>query len=490
MAASKDRRGALVASTTWNGIDFVEIAAPDEKTLRVHFVNPVTVLGSITAVTIAGGETITAVPVLPIDDATDWGIDGDGNPILTLRVPAPGDFSTYTLTIKSNKLDPMFASAAFSFKALCESTLDCRSPGPECPGPSGELPPIDYLAKDFQSFRKALSDFSALRYGEWQERSEADFGVMFLEALCSLADDLSYTQDRVATEAALDTATERRSVVRHARLVDYEPAPNTAAQVTLQFDVDAGPIPAGVLVSAAGAEGVPIYFETGAALADTANYPANKLWNSLTPYWFDDGQRCLRAGATDMWLEKHALNLSPGQQLLIETQAATSADPRLRQIVQIEGTPVEEVDPLFGPTDVTHIFWRLEDALAADRDLTQTVLKGNLVPATQGRRYSESFAIEEAPAATPELPLAVYRTGPNGRPFTILRWEMRRWRGWRNPTPHSRRGPRSPYAIQPTHRKPGRGSARCSMRIFLLPVSPSIRCDFHASRRSATRPYR
>ena len=65
------------------------------------------------------------------------------------------------------------------------------------------MPPIDYLAKDFLSFRQALLDFSALRYPEWQERSEADFGVMFLEALSALADDLSYTQDRVAAEATL-----------------------------------------------------------------------------------------------------------------------------------------------------------------------------------------------------------------------------------------------------------------------------------------------
>src|SRR5262249_7434373 len=116
MTALKDRRAALVASTTLNGIDFVEIASPDEKTLRVHFVNPVSVAGSVTAVTITGGETIPDVPVLPIDDATDWGVDNDGNPTLTLRVPAPGDFSTYTLTITSNKLDLIFASAAFSFK--------------------------------------------------------------------------------------------------------------------------------------------------------------------------------------------------------------------------------------------------------------------------------------------------------------------------------------------------------------------------------------
>jgi hypothetical protein len=39
----------------------------------------------------------------------------------------------------------------------------------------GDLPPIDYLAKDFDSFRRALSDFSVLRYPAWQERSEADF---------------------------------------------------------------------------------------------------------------------------------------------------------------------------------------------------------------------------------------------------------------------------------------------------------------------------
>ena len=39
-----------------------------------------------------------------------------------------------------------------------------------------------------------------------QERSEADFGVMFLEALSALADDLSYMQDRVG---AHDVSTKR-----------------------------------------------------------------------------------------------------------------------------------------------------------------------------------------------------------------------------------------------------------------------------------------
>src|SRR5207249_4867388 len=116
-------------------------------------------------------------------------------------------------------------------------------------------PPIDYLAKDYDSFRKALSDFSALRYPEWVERGEADFGVVLMEALCALADDLSYTQDRVAAEATLETATRRRSVVRHARLVDYEPRPATAARVLLQLDVVGGPVPGGLVVRAQGPAG-------------------------------------------------------------------------------------------------------------------------------------------------------------------------------------------------------------------------------------------
>src|SRR5262249_48105437 len=129
---------------------------------------------------------------------------------------------------------------------------------------------INYLAKDFLSFRQALLDFSALRYPAWQERAEADFGVMFLEALSALADDLSYTQDRVAAEATLVTATQRRSTIRHARLVDYDPVPAIGATVMLQFDVQDGvsEIPAGIAVSAPGPDGTPIPFETGTGLRD------------------------------------------------------------------------------------------------------------------------------------------------------------------------------------------------------------------------------
>jgi len=431
----KDRLAVLEESTTLNGIDFVEIfapdqnTAPDQQTLRVHFINKVTLAGTVTAASITGGETIPMVTVNPINNATDWSSDSDGRPLLKLTVAAPGDFSFYTLTLTSTLLDRFFDHATFSFKALCPSDLDCAPPAVICPALTKDLPPIDYVAKDFLSFRQALSDFSVQRYPQWQERSEADLGVMFLEALCALADDLSYTQDRVAAEADLDTATQRRSLVRLARLVDYEPRPALAASVTLQFDVAMpGEIPSGLLVSAQLPDGSFIYFETGTSLVDRktgklnqASYPANNLWNrapsGILPYWWDDSQRCLEAGATEMWVLNHGLNFYIGQPLLIDTPGTTSADPHILDPVNIARFD-EQQDPLFGsppPTPLTHIVFAAPTQF--DHDLTQTSLAGNLVPATQGRRVvNETFAIDTPPASNLQMPLAVVRTGPNDTP--------------------------------------------------------------------------
>src|SRR5437879_5581409 len=81
---------------------------------------------------------------------------------------------------------------------------------------------IDYLARDYSSFRKALLDLIPSKLPEWTDRSEADFGVVLIELLAYMADILSYYQDRIANEAFLSTAQERRSVIEHLRLIGYE----------------------------------------------------------------------------------------------------------------------------------------------------------------------------------------------------------------------------------------------------------------------------
>jgi hypothetical protein len=425
MSNGKDRRAKLLAQSpaTLNGIDYVVVGDETKATLEVHFMTDASVAGTTTAVGITGGASIPSVPVRSMR----WSTKSDHRPLLTLHLAMTGDSSIYTLSLASPVLDPFFSDFQFSFTAGEPSMLDCEAPTiPAAPAPSALPPPIDYLSKDFLSFRKALSDFSALRYPAWQERSDADFGVMFLEALSGLGDDLSYQQDRVSAEAYLATATERVSVVRHARLVNYEPQPALAASVTLQFTVNTGTtsIPPGLAVSATGPDGTAIDFETGTALADTqryletpadylastTQYRANSKWNEMRPYWWDESNRTLNVGATEMWVRSHGLGLAQGIVLLLETTPALIELPNIREGVQIESVD-QQHDQLYD-VEVTHIVF--QSPLGQEHDLRATTVKGNLIPATQGLRHVEAFAIG---SGVPGTPPAIERTGPNG---TIL----------------------------------------------------------------------
>jgi hypothetical protein len=429
--APRDRRQMLLAPhAALNGIDYVNVAA-DQTRLSVHFLNEVPLLGSPPAVTvtIAGSGTVTTITA---DDPAAWSADSEDRPVLTLPVPAPGDFSTYTLTIHSDQLDPYFSSVPFTFKAACPTTLDYATPTAACPGPADEQVPVDYLAKDFASFRRALSEFSALRYPAWVERSEADLGVVLMEALAAVADELSYYQDRVAAEATIQTAAQRLSVVRHARLVDYEPAQATTATTVLQLDVQAAPagspperswtIDTPLLFRALGADGTVVDFEVedpvtglaGLAGAPPAWATVDPGWNrsSLRPYYWDDSQRCLFAGSTELYLTGHGLGLYPGQQLLVDTGAAISGDPPTRELVTVSASPApaETEDPLIG-VPLTAV--PLAAPTAQDHDLYRTTVAGNIVPAVQGVRRSETFTI---PRLADGPGPVVVRAGANSAP--------------------------------------------------------------------------
>ena len=434
--------GALLSGIELNGIDYVHVA-PSQTQLFVHFLNTVDVRGSLSRkcpVTITGGEVVTNVAVSPIDETTDWSADSEGRPVLALTVAAAGDFSTYLLTIPSPKLDAFFCQATFTFKANCPSTLDCASPPPGCPEPAAEQVSIDYLAKDFASFQQALSEFSALRYPAWVERSEADLGIVLMEALAAMADELSYYQDRVSAESTIETATQRLSVVRHARLADYEPAPATTATTLLQLDVqDAGTgswtIDGPLLCRAAGADGSVLDFEiedpaagiaspvSPAITVDARWKTVDARWNRstsgsfLAPYYWDDSQRCLLAGSTDFYVIGHGLGLYRGQRLLLDSPAADSADSPVRELVTVSKTR-ETLDPLFGsppPLPLTQVF--LEAPTTENHDLCHTAVAGNIVPAVQGLRHSESFTIPgRTTTRRPPPGPVVVRAGRNRTP--------------------------------------------------------------------------
>ena len=96
----------------------------------------------------------------------------------------------------------------FTFKVDCPTDLDC-APAGDVPARRRAEPEIDYLAKDYASFRQLLLDRLALVDAGLAERHVPDLGVTLVELLAYVGDQLSYHQDAVATEAYLDTARQR-----------------------------------------------------------------------------------------------------------------------------------------------------------------------------------------------------------------------------------------------------------------------------------------
>jgi hypothetical protein len=245
---------------TANGIDFVEVldraappGVPRQQTLFVRLVRAGFALAPAN-LAITGGERIGSVGILwcaPADDLPPQAeaglVDGVGAPSLTLvvRTDGSGDFSQYTLSIVRGvgdpfppaDFDPRLASIGFSFKVECPADFDCAGTS-ACADDIRPAPQIDYLARDYQGFRRLMLDRLNLLTPEWQERSDADLGVALVELLAYAADNLSYRQDAIAGEAYLATARQRVSVRRHARLVDYRMHEGCNARAFVQVGVD------------------------------------------------------------------------------------------------------------------------------------------------------------------------------------------------------------------------------------------------------------
>ncbi len=415
MTASRDRLIALLdPASGLNGVDYAELVeGSDPPKLRVHFHTGVALSGGAVTARLDGGDRIRTIPLDTIG-AADWSADAEGRPLLLLRPLIEGDFSNYLLTLESARLDPRFTATPVSFKVFCPSKFDCEPLDEQCPPDPHAAPAIDYLAKDFTSFRNLLLDDSAQRYPGWLERSEGDVGIMLAEALSALADELSYQQDRVAADLNFATAVGRQALAAHARLVDYEPRPARSARTELMLTVAAGSVPAGALINGVDADGQRIGFETGEGLAGPAAYPVDPRSNwPLAPWWWDEDSRCLPRGSVEMWLVGDALGLVPGSRLLIQTDLDGES---IRQIVTLTAVSAD-FDPLFPSgtgTKLTRIAWDSSDALTRARDLTRTRAGGNLVPATQGVRAGERFATAPAPASAAGATLAIEREGTNG----------------------------------------------------------------------------
>ncbi len=467
ICCNRKRAEAVRLHPVLNGIEYLEVldedappGSPRQRTLLVRCYKPIPGLEG-EHVRIEGGTRIRPVLVewafaadvvatkgvlTPGEAAFMAGLE-DPAQVLVVRTATYGDFSTYTLRLVAGPgleepppdFDPVLSSVDFSFKAECPTPFDCHVPR-VCPPEVREAPLINYLAKDYASFRRLMLDRLALLLPQWTERNPADIGMALVELLAYVGDSLSYRQDAVATEAYLATARRRVSVRRHARLVDYfmHDGSNARAWVQIQAQ-DPLTVPTGTQILSKASSLLGPVVEKGSqeylralndgvavfeAMHRAVLYPVH---DTLFFYTWGDEACALPKGATRATLKDGS---TPAQRLLLragdvlffeerlgpQTGNPADADPTRRHAVRLAKVQPEATlvltdgvetgrtpqppiqDPLTGQA-IVKIEWHEEDALPfplcissprTDTELADqvfedvSVAKGNIVLADHG----------------------------------------------------------------------------------------------------------
>lgn len=458
-----------------NGLDYLEVDPDDPQKLTLYFINKFADVNGYLPLTkdsfrLSGGVRIINIQVINF-------IVQAGTVILT--VDQAGDFSTYTLHITCGPdseqppawMDPMLSDIEFSFKINSPCDFDCRTEE-TTPALQIDEPVVDYMARDYASFRRLMLDRMGFLLPGWQERNPADIGVAIVELLAYVGDHLSYKQDAVATEAYLGTARRRVSLARHARLLDYHVSDgaNARAWVQIQVKNDGGGVRINGPDAAANLPGTAFITEIDPhssvlsfAEANPETAVANgacffEAMHAVTLYeahnemnfyaWGNEGCS-LPKGATKAYLQDNAagrrLVLRTGDVLIFEekrspeTGLEADADPARRHAVRLTSVSPEAAtdeagcrtpgplttDPLFPDQAFVEIRWHEEDALPFDLCIHPVadpdnpgeyrpvcIASGNIVLADHGQTVSEIIPVTSERRFRPPLTfLPVTRQG-------------------------------------------------------------------------------
>jgi hypothetical protein len=429
------RRKVLMRSPRLKGLDYVTVERSPQQgaaggqlwRLRLHFVPSAARTKSAVPAGITGsririlldGKPAPSVRVL--EAHPEPGPDGDVEVVVETdaREAYPHDPPVHVLElVEVPDLDPVFSSAPVTFRA--DEPGARMVPRLYRDAEPREHTEIDYLAKDFESFRQLMLERMAFYIPHWQERNPSDLGVTVVEVLAYAADYLSYYQDAVATESYLDTARRRISVRRHTRLLDFRLDEGTNARVWVHVRIGyaAGAEPSGPpgFLLPAGTQILPLTSRVpGCVLAGSREHQraleqGPLIFQTMTPvtlypehdeldvYTWGAEDYTLARGATSASLRGHLGRLAAGDVLVIEKRVGPGSaggvtDPRERQAVRLSRAPVLTRDPLTRES-ITEVAWFDEDALKADFPVSRTIgrvrqerlslVMGNVVLADHG----------------------------------------------------------------------------------------------------------
>ena len=453
------RREAVRQHENLNGLDYLDVG-PDRRTLTVHFLGKAPVSLEPSNILIEGGRRIRDIRIEKVTVTRSEMVELDD--FMEVVTDKEGDFSIYSLRVVDGRgeegnwqrhpsFDSRYDRVEFSFKVDCPSDLDCKQ-DTVCPPEKFEEPEINYLAKDYASFRQLILDRLALVMPDWRERHVPDLGITLVEILAYVGDHLSYYQDAVATEAYLDTARQRVSVRRHVRLVDYpmHEGCNARTWVCVETDSDLTLDPRDIYFITTIGGIAPELTEEDLQRQSSGDHEIFepmaeeeiKLYagqGEIQLYTWGDKECCLPRGTTTAtllgkWIkpqppeeqphcdpgeeplytpsagtESPKLHLKPGDVVIFEevkgpkTGNRADADPKHRHAVRLTGIQYG-YDPLHPEIAITEVTWAEEDALPFPLCLSAlgpppdctvieyiSVVRGNLILVDHGVTVHESL---------------------------------------------------------------------------------------------------
>ncbi len=430
-------QGALAARArnlgTLNGIDFglmqLDTASPPQfGVLELHFYNDQNLDALVAAgntpaalwalLPVSGGERVVAGPSSGQVHVTQ--LVHSASQIVQVTIAPVGDYSRYTLTILQPGFDPVFSQIVFRFRPGCFSS-NCK---PLIPIKAAVVQPaIDYLAKDYDSFRHTIISAMMQRIPGWQPTSEAALEVALLDLFSAVGEELSDYQDRVMQEAYWISAQKRISLRRHARLIDYFIHEGNQATTILALNFP-GTSSYTVPSLQQAWTGIDPKLPSTIWFAATNPQFVHSVFSSVPLYTWSNAIPSLAAGATQADLAfsssadaTTAAGLITGgkiTRLLVQewlnpaTGLQADRNPQKRQVLNLTGAKVI-TDPLTG-LPLVRVTWRQQDALLFNYCFVVNIdgiwipnislFHGNLVEMVQGKETKFLYV----PPGTPLTP--------------------------------------------------------------------------------------
>jgi hypothetical protein len=308
----------------------------------------------------------------------------------------------------SKKIEKTINDSGTNSKTIIES--DPMEKSFQAPNIIEENQIIDYMAKDYESFRNLLLQLASKKFPDWHLKNEADIRMILIDLFSYVADELSYYQDRVANEAFLRTAKKRSSVSSLLNLIDYNLHNGCSAQTFLCVDVnEIGFIPKEFQISNKILPGhQKIVFETD------RDYNLFPKQNKIKLY-FDGEKKELSKGSTSASLSGHFPELKKGDYLMFENSNnheivcldedpvmfETSLDDPKRNLNKINKALIsDDSKDLLSHAEsiirhITKISWIENDSLKNNYDIDSTIF-GNVLKVTQGQTIEKQEILKSS----------------------------------------------------------------------------------------------